>query len=571
MIKFCFKRLSSTKGFIFLFITGILMSIFELIGIFSLGPFITMVITPENIETNQLLSSVKSYLGILNDRDFITFFGVFTLISIIFGNLNNLFHQFLVHKVSYFFGRDLSFEYTKSFLYANSMNEENFQNEDIVKNATVETVRAVEWVIQPIIAAVFRALSLILIFLALIIYSWKASLSLGLAVFVLYLLIFQILRGWLSSIGDELSLSLANKQLAVGEIVQGKDVIKTDNKENFFLDRFYDSSTAESRLKALSSLAAFSPKAIMEGIAFGSITGIMLYINIFASDSVGPSFLTSMGIFTVAAYKILPSAQNVYYGISRAVFNKNSLQALVGSYKVLVANKNEYKLYRESIDDNTEFPFVAIKNITYIANGKEKKQILDEIDIENFDSSFIGLVGPSGGGKTSLLKIIAGLEQPYSGTLLLSNSINKISYVSQDLVTFRASLLENITMFDQQPDLELLKEIWDICQLSFCDIDDALKLIISDKAGNISGGQSQRINLARALYSKPDVLLLDEFTSALDNEIEHKVLVKLKNFSKKNKVKIFMSAHRDSAKEFCDIFYNIKDGKCLGSSDTFIC
>ena len=130
MIKFCLKRLSSTKGFIFLFITGILMSIFELIGIFSLGPFITMVITPENIETNQLLSSVKLYLGIINDSDFITFFGVFTLISIIFGNLNNLFHQYLVHKVSYFFGRDLSFEYTKSFLYANSMNEENFQNHE---------------------------------------------------------------------------------------------------------------------------------------------------------------------------------------------------------------------------------------------------------------------------------------------------------------------------------------------------------------------------------------------------------------------------------------------------------
>ena len=85
MIKFCLKRLSSTKGFIFLLITGILMSIFELIGIFSLGPFITMVITPENIETNQLFSSIKLYLGIINDRDFITFFGVFTLISIIFG------------------------------------------------------------------------------------------------------------------------------------------------------------------------------------------------------------------------------------------------------------------------------------------------------------------------------------------------------------------------------------------------------------------------------------------------------------------------------------------------------
>jgi ATP-binding cassette, subfamily B, bacterial PglK len=569
MIKFCLKRLSSTKGFIFLLITGILMSIFELIGIFSLGPFITMVITPENIETNQLFSSIKLYLGIINDRDFITFFGVFTLISIIFGNLINLFHQYLVHKVSYFFGRDLSFEYTKSFLNANSMNEENFQNEDVVKNATVETVRAVEWVIQPIIGAVFRALSLLLIFLALLIYSWKASLSIGLAVFILYLLIFQTLRGWLSSIGDELSLSLANKQLAVGEIIQGKDVIRTDNKDSFFLNRFYDSSTAESRLKALSSLAAFSPKAIMEGIAFGSITGIMLYINIFASDSVGPSFLTSMGIFTVAAYKILPSAQNVYYGISRAVFNKNSLRALVESYKVLIENKNESKLYREGTEDNTEFPFVAIKNISYSSNGKEKKQILDEIDIDNFDSSFIGLVGPSGGGKTSLLKIIAGLEQPYSGTMLLSNSINKISYVSQDLVTFRASLLENITMFDEQPDLKFLEEIWDICQLTFCDIDDAVKLIISDKAGNISGGQSQRINLARALYSKPDLLLLDEFTSALDNEIENKVLVKLKNFSKKNKVKIFMSAHRDSAKEFCDIFYYIKDGKCLGSSDAF--
>tara|TARA_B100000212_G_C27363871_1_gene529440 strand:+ start:265 stop:1983 length:1719 start_codon:yes stop_codon:yes gene_type:complete len=567
MLSFCIKRLTRTSGFIFLFLTGIFMSIFEIIGIFSLGPFITMVLTPEIIDSNEAIILIKSYSGILNNREFITFFGMITLISIIFGNFNNILHQYLVHKISYLFGRDLSFDYTKSFLDACILDEENFQNEDIIKNATVETVRAVEWVVQPIIGAIFRALSLILIFIGLLIYSWQTSLTLGIVVFILYFLIFQTLRGWLSSIGDKLSSSLADKSLAVSEIIHGKEIIITDKKNDLFLNKFYESSSAETQLKAYSSLAAFSPKAIMEGIAFGGITGIMLFINIFASEAVGPNFLTSMGIFTIAAYKILPSAQNVYYGISRAQFNISSLRTLVENFTELSKNKNESILFREYQSDNGLWPFVSLEGVSF-RSGKEQKLILNNINIPNNDLSFIGLVGPSGGGKTTLLKVIAGIQQPDSGKIMLSDSVKKISYVSQNLVTFRGSLIENITMFDLIPDYNLLREIWDICELSFCDIEDANSLIISDEGSNISGGQNQRINLARSLYSRPNILLLDEFTSALDNDIENNILVKLTEYSKKNKIKIFMSAHRDSAKNFCEIFYYIKNGECLDVSNT---
>ena len=112
--------------------------------------------------------------------------------------------------------------------------------------------------------------------------------------------------------------------------------------------------------------------------------------------------------------------------------------------------------------------------------------------------------------------------------------------------------------------------IWDMCEISFCKIENAKDLLISDDGLNISGGQNQRINLARALYSKPKILLLDEFTSALDNDIESSILKKLKTFCKKEKIKVVMSAHRDSARESCDVFYFIDSGKCSKKSDISI-
>ena len=567
MFKFVIARLSSTNSFYLLIITGVLMSIFEAISIFSLGPFITMVLSPEVIGENEYILFIKDYLSIEESKDFITFFGVITLISIIFGNVNNIFHQYFVHKCSYFFGRDLAFEYINTFLSSNSIINEDFQNEEVIKNATVESTRTVEWVVQPVVGSVFRALSLLIIFLALIIYSWQISLALGLAIFFLYFLIFQGLKGWLEAVGQKTSDSLSEKQVAVSEIIHGKDIINSNNKKEFFLDRFFKTSSIESMLKSKSTLASYTPRAILEGIAFGSITCIMLAINIFSSESVSPNFLTSLGIFTVAAYKILPSAQMVYFGISRAQYNLSSLRSFYSSLKIMKKNMNKHKDYVEYIQDDLEYPYLELQKLSYEINGEHNKKILDEINIKNNDLPIIGLIGPSGGGKTSILRLIAGSEEPTKGKILFSEDVTNLSYVSQSVITFRGSLIDNITLFDPSPNIEYLRLIWDMCEISFCKIEDAKDLLISDDGLNISGGQNQRINLARALYSKPRILLLDEFTSALDNEIESSILQKLKTFCKKEKIKVVMSAHRDSARESCDIFYYVDKGKCSEKSD----
>ncbi len=570
MFKFVIARLSSTNSFYLLILTGVLMSIFEAISIFSLGPFITMVLSPEVIVENEYILLIKDFLSIEESKDFITFFGVITLISIIFGNVNNIFHQYFVHKCSYFFGRDLAFEYINTFLLSNSIINKDFQNEEVIKNATVESTRTVEWVVQPVVGSVFRALSLLIIFLALIIYSWQISLALGLAIFFLYFLIFQGLKGWLEAVGQKTSDSLSDKQVAVSEIIHGKDIINSNNKKDFFLERFFKTSSIESMLKSKSTLASYTPRAILEGIAFGSITCIMLAINIFSSESVSPNFLTSLGIFTVAAYKILPSAQMVYFGISRAQYNLSSLKSFYSSLQIMKRNINKHKDYVEYIENTSEFPYLEIKKLSYEINGPTKKKILDEVNIENDDLPIIGLIGPSGGGKTSILRLIAGSEEPTSGKIIFSKDITNLSYVSQSVVTFRGSLIDNITLFDPNPDFEHLRMIWDMCEISFCKIENAKDLLISDDGLNISGGQNQRINLARALYSKPKILLLDEFTSALDNDIESSILKKLKTFCKKEKIKVVMSAHRDSARESCDVFYYIDSGKCSKKSDISI-
>ena len=183
----------------------------------------------------------------------------------------------------------------------------------------------------------------------------------------------------------------------------------------------------------------------------------------------------------------------------------------------------------------------------------------------------IGILGQTGSGKKSCLNLLLGFLKPTSGFISIDNNpqqlfnnsqwMKKIGYVSQFTFLFDDTLLINITMFVKNPERNKVIDSLFKAGLEkyFKKNNENLELIIGEKGSKISGGEAQRLGLARAIYRNPEILILDEFTSSLDAYTEEEIIRNLQKL--KDNITIILSSHKYSVLQFCDRLYEINNGK----------
>jgi ATP-binding cassette subfamily B protein len=230
---------------------------------------------------------------------------------------------------------------------------------------------------------------------------------------------------------------------------------------------------------------------------------------------------------------------------------------------------------------NDDFKKIQLINVSFRYQNSNFDS-LKNVNIQIKKGSVIGLTGETGSGKTSLLDIICGLLKPTSGNVLLNgdsfhkNSSSwqkKIGYVPQNIYISESSILENIVMLSDINNVNYDKLI-KACTIANC-IEFILKYksqfntLVGENGIRLSGGQIQRIGIARALYKDPDILLLDESTSALDEQTEKKIIKDLVS-DFKNKT-ILIISHNHEVLKFCEKIIFIKDGTIMhdGSLDSY--
>jgi ABC-type multidrug transport system fused ATPase/permease subunit len=214
---------------------------------------------------------------------------------------------------------------------------------------------------------------------------------------------------------------------------------------------------------------------------------------------------------------------------------------------------------------------IIINQINFSYNNVDK--IFSKINLEIKKSTVMGIIGESGSGKTTFINILLGFLNPSSGNIYVDSKDihlnvskwhNIISYVPQDVFLLNKSIRENVAfgVDNRNIDNQKIKKVLKICQLEkFVSLKSKeLEFVIGDKGNKMSGGQRQRLAIARALYTDPEVLFLDETTSSLDLDNEAKILNSIKNNYKN--LTIIISTHRiNTLKKICDLIIKVENKK----------
>ena len=260
----------------------------------------------------------------------------------------------------------------------------------------------------------------------------------------------------------------------------------------------------------------------MELIAFGTMISLLLYLIFVHNGDLGV-VLPKIALFALAGVKLLPVFQKIYASFAFIKSNTSAFESI----KKDLTDSNNTKLSKLKLQNKFLYPKqkLYLKNITFTYPDNVQPTIKN-LNISVDTNSLVGIVGPSGAGKSTLIDIILGLIVPQHGHLKIDDIIindknrrswqNTIGLVSQNIFISEGTIAENIAFGvpKEQIDLEQVRTVLGLAQLD--ELIKTLKKGIHTKVGErgvkLSGGQCQRLGIARALYHNAKVLVFDEAT-----------------------------------------------------------
>ena len=436
----------------------------------------------------------------------------------------------------------------------------------LIRNIHDEVTRVINGVISMALNLFSEILIIIFIFLLFAIYNFNIALSVLSFLLILSFIYIFISKNYiqkLATIRDRFD-GLFYKNLK--EIFENIKIIKIHKKEDFFIKKFSQINTASSNAQFRYNLIALSPRIFFELF----LIIIIIFFLLFFSNK-DKNLIYIIALYVAGAVRLIPAISKILNSLYNIRFNLVSFNNLYSDLKV----------YKERILERcipaTVSKFNFFKSIRFVDvkfyHDKERGYILDDFNIEIEKNKFIGIIGKTGSGKSTFIDLISGLIFPKSGEVVIDNNIvlnsnnieewkKKIGYLPQEITLLDDTIAANIAFGIDQEKIDVNKLKKSIKDSNLGDFIENLPLqentIVGERGLKISGGERQRIGLARVLYHTSDILLLDEFTSSLDYSTELNILNIISKIPNKTKILI---THREENLQFCDKVFEIKDKK----------
>ena len=352
--------------------------------------------------------------------------------------------------------------------------------------------------------------------------------------------------------------------ISLSEIMQGLKFILVNSRNLFFRNNFlqkfnlHANATIRSQVLATSVNAFFQPAGVLV---------IIIVFGFFLSSGVALSEIVAIFYSLISVV----SAINVLVGVNININN------FIPSYMQLNKILNKAQKFQKK---NGEIQFeglkenISFKNIYF--NYKDKRNVIQNISFEIKKNSITSIVSKSGSGKSTLIDLLVGVLDQNEGSIKIDNEDlrnidlisfrEKIAYVTQDTILFNDTIENNLKLISSKK--FKTTDIWKSLEAANLKtfvkkLPQQLKTKIGERGVQFSGGQKQRLSLARALLKKPKILILDEATSSLDSLSENEIYKTIDKLLKKNNVTIIIIAHKLSTLKHSDKIILIDKGKLI--------
>lgn len=551
---------------VMIFIGGLL----ETLSVSALLPVVWMIIDPQEAAGNSIVQACMAFLGLQDVKQMMIPLLTVLIIMYIF---KNLFLLELANEQSRFicFNRNkVISQVLREFL---NRPYEFYLDADIptVFRLTDSDIPHMFTMMMAMISLVSESVVFVMLSVVLVVTNWQMLLFLIVVFGLITGVMLLVLKPRISALGAEnLKIQTRIAKWRIQAIYGIKDV-KVLHRESFFADNYEESGKIGAGVSRKYTVLNNVPRLFIETLFICSVL-LYLIIQIALGHDIS-NMIPMFSVFALAAVRLMPSVNRINTAITEISYCKPCLDYVYENMNINEISKktNQTLLPADPTKTMVLQKEIELKDITYAYPNTEKK-IFDHAEMVVPCGKSVGIMGPSGAGKSTIVDILLGLLKVQEGTIscdgvnIFDNYpawLSRIGYIPQSIYLVDESIRNNIAfgIADDEIDDERIWKVLEEAQLKeFIEtLPEGLDTTIGDRGVRISGGQRQRLGIARALYHNPSVLVFDEATSALDNDTEAAVMDAINSFHGKKTMVII--AHRLNTIEKCDLIYKVDEGK----------
>ena len=503
---------------------------------------------------------ILKYIGVYTNISYELIFSIIIISGFLRGALR-YFEQYFNHYLAF---KLLAFLRAKIFdklriMAINRFDQYNKAELVSIIQADVETLEIFyAHTLSPLLIAIITS-TIVVIFISIL-----TNIYVGLLFIASYLIIGMVIPYifylFNKNYGDKYRKKLSNAKSNIIDSIYGKNEIIMNNKQNLEIIKV---NNFTNEINKNSKKLDFN-NAIFKNITLMLIIILNLLVILISWILINNGLLINYKLILI--FVTLISSFGPVIALANLPFN---LAMTYGSARRIFKIFDEKEIVRNNKINNFKFSSLELKNVDFGYNKQNK--IIQNLNLQIKENQIIGINGKSGVGKSTLLKLIMGMQNPTSGEILINNKIindytlksiySNINLFSQSTFLFNDTIWNNLTMWKKDISKQ---EVVEICKLVniyefIANTEKGFDSYINEYADNLSSGEKQRIGLARVLIMKPKLLLLDEATSNIDALNESYILKILKKL--KNEMSIIIVSHRLSTLSICDHIYKFSNKK----------
>lgn len=552
------------KKFIFIIFLILINTILE---VFSLGlilPLISIISNNNFIFENEYVFFIYQLFNFSNTTTFILFFCFFLLFFFLIKTLLLLFISFKLIRFSNYLNYHFTSRLFKIYLYQPFLFFLNKNSSELIRNLRDEVGRAVNGVIKSLAEMIADSVLLLSILSFLFVVEPFATTFAILFFLSMGLFYYFITKKMLFAWGNErLELESKRYKNLMQSFTGIKEIMLTDTQRKFS-ENYNKTSKKSIYIDGNSNFVTTLPRNLFE--LFTIFAFVLIMTNYILIGKNVEDSISILGLFAFAAFKILPSSNKILNCFQKIKYHLPSF------YLIQKELKREDLSLKINTNNNIFFNRdIKFQNLSFKYHNTEN-YIFEKLNININKNDMIGIIGESGSGKSTFINLLCGLIEPNDGNILIDNKNNvlnskswhnKVGIIPQDIFLFDDTIQNNI-VFRHDKKMINKKNLHDSISISnlseFIEkLDSGLNTIVGERGLRISGGQKQRIGIARVLYNNPDIIILDEATSNLDENNENLIIQSINKM--KGKKTIIIITHKLSTIKNCDKVYELKNKK----------